>query len=89
MVNLNDSHTFITGGDESGNTYVFDHLSQTYVMGPKLNIARTHHATGIIIDSVTKENIVVVTGGWKIDSTNSRVVDSTEILRNGTWEYGM
>ena len=63
-------------------------LGQTYVMGPKLNIARTHHATGIIIDSVTKENIVVVTGGWRIDSTSS-VSNSTEILRNGTWEYGM
>ena len=55
-------------------------------MGPKLNIARSFHAAGIIIDSVSKENIIVVTGGVNRFPIS---INSTEMLRNGTWEYGM
>ena len=45
--------------------------------------ARNDHATGIVTDVVTDEQLVAVTGGWSCD-----VLISTEILQDGDWVQG-
>ena len=45
--------------------------------------ARNNHATGIVTDVVTDEQLVAVTGGWSCD-----VLISTEILQDGEWVQG-
>ena len=45
--------------------------------------ARNNHATGIVTDVVTDEQLVAVTGGWSCD-----VLISTEILQDGDWVQG-
>ena len=47
-------------------------------------MARSQHASGIVIDSETGETIVVTAGG--LDDGDS--LDSTEILIENTWIMG-
>ena len=45
--------------------------------------ARASHATGIVTDVVTDEQLVAVAGGLSCD-----VLTSTEILQDGVWVQG-
>ena len=98
MVNVNETHILIIGGDKKINsnidnnsiamdkTWYFNHVTQEFINGPNLRIARAHHAAGVFIDSKSKEALVVVAGGM---GENNIVLDSTEILRGEHWELGM
>ena len=72
------------GGCESPLTFYYNHVTQTFMSGPPLNLGRNYHASGTIIDKVTKEEFVVVTGG-EIDGGPD---DSTEILVDQHWQTG-
>ena len=48
---------------------------------------RAGHAAGIIIDKVTNEHFVAVTGGYDYRS-HYFYLDSTEILQDGKWVQG-
>ena len=95
MVNVNETHVLIIGGTKKINsthsiamdkTWYFNHVTQEFINGPNLRIARAHHAAGVFIDSETKEALVVVAGGIGEDNN---ILDSTEILKGEHWELGM
>ena len=66
-------------------TWFYDHVSETFTDGPKLNVGRGQHTANIIVDSKTMEKTIIVTGGFK-DQDN--ILDSTEILKGNKWEQG-
>ena len=65
-------------------TYFYDHYNQVWYDGPKLSFARCFHGVGIVTDLITRERLVIVTGG-KSDGSN---LLSTEILIDGSWVLG-
>merc|ERR1712008_14104 len=65
-------------------TFYHGHVTQVFMSGPSLNLGRNYHASGTIIDKVTKEKFAVVTGG-EIDGYCD---DSTEILVDQHWQEG-
>ena len=67
----------------SANTFYYDHNEGEWITGPSLTEARNNHASGIVTDVVTDEQLVAVTGGWSCD-----ILTSTEILQNGEWVQG-
>lgn len=84
MININKTFTMIIGGesteiDASKKTFYFNHKTQNWTDGPHLNVGRSNFAAGIVTDDVTKENIVIVTGGY---------LQSTEILLDNQWKQG-
>ena len=89
MVMIASDLTMVVGGlssngtNGSNRTYYFDHNAQTWTDGPILLIGRHAHAASAIIDVVTKETIVIVTGGFSNQS-----LDSTEILLDEKWTRG-
>ena len=89
MVRIASDLTMVIGGlssngtNGSNRTYYFDHNAQTWIDGPILLIERHAHAASAIIDVVTKETIVIVTGGFSNQS-----LDSTEILLDDKWTRG-
>ena len=91
MVNINETASLLIGGKSgsdgtaSDKTWFFNHVSKEFTVGPSLNIARYGHSASVIIDSVSREQIIVVTGGH--DSENE-IIDSTEILQQENWEQG-
>ena len=91
MVNINETASLLIGGQSgsdgiaSDKTWFFNHISKEFTVGPSLNIARYGHSASVIIDSVSREQIIVVTGGH--DSENE-IIDSTEILQQENWEQG-
>ena len=50
-----------------------------WAKGPELNVGRLYHAAGTIRDSVTNEDIIVVTGGER-DGGPEGTLDSVELL---------
>ena len=68
----------------SSSTYYFHHQTNDWIEGPKLNVARHSHGSGIVIDTVTNEKYVVVIGGYGID----RSLNSMEFLSHNKWTYG-
>ena len=56
--------------------------------GPYLNIRRSTHSTGKVTDLITREKLVVVTGGKYCDDDSCQLFDSTEILIDGNWVLG-
>ena len=95
VVGINETSSLIIGGAMKANftyyhgldkTWIFDHVTETFTEGPKLNVGRSHHSAGVIIDSDTNERTIVVTGGIE-DSTS--FLNSTEILKGNYWEQGM
>ena len=76
------NRTHIYGLDK---TWFFDHASETFTDGPKLNIGRGQHTANVIVDSKTMEKTIVVTGGF-MDQGN--IIDSTEILKGNVWLQG-
>ena len=73
-----------TGADTALTTHYFDHQGHNWIQGPDLMQARRAHAAGIVIDQVTTEKLVIVTGG----EHNGIRLDSTEILINKQWNQG-
>ena len=65
-------------------THYFDHQGNNWIQGPDLMQERMLHAAGVVIDEVTTEKLVIVTGG---DYHGIRL-DSTEILINNQWNQG-
>ena len=91
IASVNSTTSIISGGCTihqmdctSPLTFYYNHVTQVFMSGPSLNLGRNYHASGTIIDKVTKEKFVVVTGG-EIDGYSE---DSTEILVNQHWQEG-
>ena len=68
-------------------TYFFFQENQTWIEGPSLNQARWGHAATVVTDPVTREELVIVTGG-QTTSSSSDFLDTTEILFDGLWASG-
>ena len=73
----------LNGADGSDITYYYDHSSQQWAFGPPLITGRYSHATFIVTDEASDENIIIVAGGWNWGSLNS-----TEILKDDKWIRG-
>ena len=75
--------------DASKLTYFFLHENQTWIEGPDLTQGRVNHAATVVTDPVTKEELVIVTGG-QVDATSitDEFLDTTEILVDGKWVSG-
>ena len=86
-----DARTCILTGGITGTTpstdetWFFDNVSQEFQQGPPLITGRYSHASAILQDQDTKENIVAVVGGFSIAGG---FLDSTEFLINGEWSPG-
>ena len=69
MIGINSTLSMIIGGSHqypqkySPLTFWFYHRESKWVEAPSLNHGRQEHANGIIVDQVTKEKLVIVTGG--------------------------
>ena len=88
MTKVNDTVSLLSGGSTnaftySAQTWYYNHDTETFTSGPDLLEERRYHGSAIIVDKVTKAEIVVVTGGH-----NVQFLDSTEMLINGRWETG-
>ena len=55
-----------------------------FIKGPRLPIGRQGHTAGKLRDTITKEEMIVVAGGFN----NGRILKSTAMLRYGEWEQG-
>ena len=91
IASVNSTTSIISGGCTihqmdctSPLTFYYNHVTQVFTSGPSLNLGRNYHASGTIIDKITKEKFVVVTGG----EINGWSEDSTEILVNQHWQEG-
>ena len=88
MINVKDDVTLLVGGHAvnlcSPKTYSFNHKERKWSNRADLNQGRLEHAIGIVIDEVTIETLVVVTGG----RCGIRTFRSTEILLDDTWKSG-
>ena len=68
-------------------TYFFLHSNQTWMEGPNLEPGRMYHAASVVTDPVTKEDLVIVTGGSTTSNTDE-YLDTTKILIDGKWAKG-
>ena len=71
----------------SQDTYYFIHENQTWIKGPDLAQGRMVHASQVVIDSETKEELVIVTGGLETE-IGGNYIDTSEILVAGKWVTG-
>ncbi len=85
LVQINSNKVMLMGGYDGSvhynTTWFFDFRSKNWTRGPDLNIGRTSFAYGLIRDSSTVIDIVIVSGGHsnsqnEINSTEMWVVDS-------------
>ena len=80
---------FISIGTSTDLTYYYDNYNQVWFDGPKLNFARSFHGSGIVTDLITRERLLIVTGGLSYDEEYIPTdYHSTEILIDGTWVLG-
>ena len=97
VINVNSTHALVIGGRTYGSsgepvnkvintTWYFDHKDQTFTEGPKLNMKREGFSVGLMKDSVTKEDLIVIAGGSQGFASR---LNSVEILRNGMWQQGI
>ena len=91
MTSINDTVSLLSGGNTDADqatarTWYYNHVTEVFTSGPDLLVGRNGHGSAINLDRVTKEKIVVVTGGWK--KHNRIKIDSTEMLINGQWQTG-
>ena len=89
MVKINENLTLIIGGRSPGNsaskrTFYYNHKTSEWSDGPELKVGRRYLAAGIVTDDVTKEEFVVVSGGY--DGSNS--LKSTVVLMDDKWTLG-
>ena len=92
MESITYSLTWIVGGVNNGIvislTYRFDHVEQQWMDGPDLIQGRYAHAACIIVDELTDERLLLVSGGKKALGNETNVLDSTEILLDNKWVSG-
>ena len=80
---------FITLGTSTDLTYYYDNYNQVWFDGPRLNFPRSFHRSGIVTDLITRERLLIVTGGQSYgDDYIMTDYCSTEILIDGTWVLG-
>ena len=101
IIGINSTLSMIIGGAHeyhvtvfqrnSPLTFWFYHGESKWVEAPSLNQGRQEHANGIIVDQVTKEKLVIVTGGitGKNLATNKGILSrTTEVLIENQWIEG-
>ena len=93
MINIKNDLTMVIGGYSSSiwqvaKTFYYNHANKVWSNGPTLNQKREDHAVGIVIDEVTKEKLVIVTGGDYYHNNNFIYLKSTEVLLDATWVIG-
>ena len=93
VIGINSTFSMVIGGTlDMRNgidfTFYYDHYNQVWFDGPYLNIGRSAHGTGRVTDLITREKLVVVTGGKYCDDDSCQILDSTEILIDGNWVLG-
>ena len=91
MTSINDTVSLLSGGNTDGDqatahTWYYNHVTEVFTSGPDLLVGRNGHGSAINVDRVTKERIVVVTGGWK--KHNRIKINLTDMLINGQWQPG-
>ena len=82
---INAKIFMMVGGDTINEFYLsttFKFSDNKWTIGPYLKQGRSGHAARIIKDRVTKENFMVVTGGF-----NGTILDSVEILYTETNQW--
>ena len=92
-----DDLTLVIGGSEAGSyaspshccgkTFIYHHKESKWLKEKNLIQGRLWHATGIVIDGVTHEKLVVITGGTSYVSLGINF-KSTEILFDDSWSTG-
>ena len=95
IISLNVTTYFFIGGctdysddsTTSGKTYYYKNYDKSWTEGPALLKERKMHSAGVIYDTVTKNEHVVVVGGR---GKNDIKLNSVEILYNkeGQWKQG-
>ena len=93
VIGINSTFSMVIGGtldirNGIDFTFYYDHYNQVWYDGPYLNIRRSTHGTGKVTDLITREKLVVVTGGKYCDDDSCQIFDSTEILIDGNWVLG-
>ena len=88
MTAINDTVSLLSGGETNDNSYsaktwYYNHDTETFTSGPNLLEGRRRHGSAINVDMVTKDQTLVITGGY-----NGNNMDSTEMLINGQWQTG-
>ncbi len=79
LVRLNDTTALLTGGyiwtsnwalsDESLKETHYFSLNATWTDGPKLLETRQNHACGVLLDQESLQMVVIVAGGFSLDTT--------------------
>ena len=88
-IKINVSTSMLIGGETndgySRKTWFFSHLTGEWIDGPTLSHSRAYHSLGLLTDSVTNEQFIVVSGGY-----NFKTLKSVEILdKEGVaWKTG-
>lgn len=96
MIGINSTLSMIIGGAHqisrySPLTFWFYHGESKWVEAPSLNHGREEHANGIIVDQVTKEKLVIVTGGFTEGNSATNMgyfSGTTEVLIENQWIAG-
>ena len=57
IASVNSTTSILSGGCESPLTFYYNHVTQTFMSGPLLNLGRNYHASSTIIDKVQKKNL--------------------------------
>ena len=98
-IKINDTTSMLIGGvdteneGDSAKTWFYSHLTEQWIDGPDLLEARSTLAVGLIMDSMTQELLIVVTGGYEYSNYND-YLKSIEILNldiyvdQNTWKSG-
>ena len=94
VIGINSTFSMFVGGNNplslgTDKTYYFDNYNQVWFDGPRLNFPRSFHGSGIVTDLITRERLVIVTGGQSYDDDFIMTeYSSTEILIDGAWVLG-
>ena len=101
VIGINSTFSMVVGGNpplssdhglntvSTDLTYYFDNYNQVWFDGPKLIFPRSNHGSGIVTDLITRERLVIVTGGQSYDDDFIMTeYSSTEILIDGAWVLG-
>ena len=91
LVTLHDSVFMLIGGITDmkkylSDTYYFYEDTGEWIQAPSLKQGRSNHAAQVLVDTVTKEQTVVVAGGVSLFGRMS-VLDSVEIFYPGREEW--
>ena len=81
---IQDDLSFVVSGD-SRNSYYYDHVSEIWTKGPQLKNKHFNSAIGTLIDTVTGETLIAITGGFNSDPV---ALTTVEFLINQQWIEG-